>query len=136
MFLARGLRPTPAARDLPAAALSGLLGFAAYNAALAYGQTTVSAGTAGLLHASIPVFTALLAVAFLKERLEGLAWAGIAVSFMWRSGARSPLPEATFQRPCVGSSPGSNRGGVHLPYRIKCARSRWKRRRGGLDPAV
>jgi len=71
----------PETRDLPAAALSGLLGFAAYNVTLVYGQDTVSAGTAGLLHASIPVFTALLAVAFLKERLEGLAWAGIAVSF-------------------------------------------------------
>jgi hypothetical protein len=58
-----------------------LLGFGLYNAALAYGRTTVSAGTAGLLHASVPVFTALLAVAFLGERLGGLAWAGIAVSF-------------------------------------------------------
>ena len=58
-----------------------MLGFGLYNAALAYGQTTVSAGTAGLLHASVPAFTALLAVAFLGERLGGLAWAGIAVSF-------------------------------------------------------
>jgi drug/metabolite transporter (DMT)-like permease len=79
-LLSRRVR-LPAVRDLPAAALSGLMGFAAYNVALAYGQDTVSAGTAGLLHASIPVFTALLAVAFLGERLGGLAWAGIAVSF-------------------------------------------------------
>ncbi len=70
----------PAGRDLPAAALSGLMGLAAYNVALAYGQVAVSAGTAGLLHASIPVFTALLAVVFPGERLGGLAWAGIAVS--------------------------------------------------------
>jgi drug/metabolite transporter (DMT)-like permease len=79
-LLSRRVR-LPAVRDLPAAALSGLMGFAAYNVALAYGQDTVSAGTAGLLHASIPVFTALLAVALLGERLAGLAWAGIAVSF-------------------------------------------------------
>jgi drug/metabolite transporter (DMT)-like permease len=79
-LLSRSVR-LPTVRDLPGAALSGLLGFGLYNAALAYGQTTVSAGTAGLLHASVPVFTALLAVAFLGERLGGLAWAGIAVSF-------------------------------------------------------
>jgi drug/metabolite transporter (DMT)-like permease len=79
-LLSRSVR-LPTVRDLPGAALSGLLGFGLYNAALAYGQTTVSAGTAGLLHASVPVFTALLAVAFLGERLRGLAWAGIAVSF-------------------------------------------------------
>jgi drug/metabolite transporter (DMT)-like permease len=79
-LLSRRVR-LPEARDLPAAALSALLGFAAYNLALAYGQATVSAGTAGLLHASIPVFTALLAVVFLGERLGVLAWTGIAVSF-------------------------------------------------------
>ena len=80
-LLSRSVR-LPAVRDLPGAALSaGLLGFGLYNAALAYGQTTVSAGTAVLLHASVSVFTALLAVAFLGERLGSLAWAGIAVSF-------------------------------------------------------
>ena len=57
------------------------MGFAAYNVALAYGQVAESAGTAGLLHASIPVFTDLLAIVFLGEHLGGLAWTGIAVSF-------------------------------------------------------
>jgi drug/metabolite transporter (DMT)-like permease len=51
------------------------MGFAAYNVALAYGQVALSAGTAGLLHTSIPVFTALLAVAFLGERVgAGVGW--------------------------------------------------------------
>jgi drug/metabolite transporter (DMT)-like permease len=59
----------PAAKDLPAVALAGFLAFSVYNVLLGYGQRTVPAGTASLLIASIPAFTALLAVAFLRERL-------------------------------------------------------------------
>ena len=50
-------------------ALAGFLAFSAYNVLLGYGQTSVPAGTASLLIASIPAFTALWAVAFLHERL-------------------------------------------------------------------
>ncbi len=71
----------PRGRDLPAAALAGLLAFAVYNVALNYGQLTASAGAASLIIASIPIFTALLAVAFLGERPDALGWAGIAVGF-------------------------------------------------------
>jgi drug/metabolite transporter (DMT)-like permease len=76
-----GIRP-PAARDLPAVALAGFLAFSAYNVLLGYGQTSVPAGTASLLIASIPAFTALWAVAFLEERLGVRGWAGIVVSFL------------------------------------------------------
>jgi drug/metabolite transporter (DMT)-like permease len=71
----------PEACDLPAAALAGLFAFALYNVALNYGQLTASAGTASLIIASIPIFTALLAVTFLGERLGAFGWAGIAVGF-------------------------------------------------------
>jgi drug/metabolite transporter (DMT)-like permease len=71
----------PRRRDLPAVALAGLLAFALYNVALNYGQLTASAGAASLIIASIPIFTALLAVAFLRERLDALGWSGIAVGF-------------------------------------------------------
>ena len=76
----RGLR-LPEARDLPAVALAGLFAFALYNVALNYGQLTASAGAASLIIASIPIFTALLAAAFLGERLDALGWSGIAVGF-------------------------------------------------------
>jgi drug/metabolite transporter (DMT)-like permease len=72
----------PKARDLPALALAGFLAFSAFTVLLAYGQLTVAAGTASLLIATIPAFTALWAVAFLKERLEAVGWAGVAVSFL------------------------------------------------------
>jgi drug/metabolite transporter (DMT)-like permease len=71
----------PRRQDLPAVALAGLLAFALYNVALNYGQLTASAGAASLIIASIPIFTALLAVAFLGERPDALGWSGIAVGF-------------------------------------------------------
>lgn len=71
----------PDTRDLLAVVLAGLFAFALYNVALNYGQLTASAGAASLIIASIPIFTALLAVAFLGERLDALGWSGIAVGF-------------------------------------------------------
>lgn len=72
----------PAARDLPAVAVAGFLAFSAYSVLLGYGQTSVPAGTASLLIASIPAFTALWAVVFLQERLGARGWTGIMVSFL------------------------------------------------------
>jgi drug/metabolite transporter (DMT)-like permease len=72
----------PKMRDLPALALAGFLAFSAFTVLLAYGQLTVPAGTASLLIATIPAFTALWAVAFLKEGLGTVGWAGVAASFL------------------------------------------------------
>ncbi len=46
------------------------------------GWLTVPASTASLLIATIPAFTALWVVAFLKEQLAAVGWAGVAVSFL------------------------------------------------------
>src|SRR5215212_7726433 len=72
----------PEVRDLPSVVLAGLFAFALYNVALNYGQLSASAGAASLIIASIPIFTALLAVASLGERLDALGWLGIAVGFL------------------------------------------------------
>ena len=79
--LAVRMRP-PDGKDAPAIFLVGFLGFAAYNVLLNTGELTVSAGSASLLVNTVPVFTALLAGAFLGERLRALGWVGIAVSFL------------------------------------------------------
>ena len=55
--------PLPSLRDLPAVLLGGFLGFTVYHVGLAFGQVTVEAGSASLIIASVPVFTALLAAA-------------------------------------------------------------------------
>ena len=73
--------PLPLLRDVPVVLLGGFLGFTVYHVGLAYGEVTVEAGAASLIIASVPVFTALLAVAFLGEKLGAKGWAGSAASF-------------------------------------------------------
>ena len=71
----------PERRDLPAVFLAGFLAFTVYHVALNYGEVTVTAGAASLLINTAPIFTALLAVTFLGERLRVIGWVGMAVSF-------------------------------------------------------
>lgn len=72
----------PEARDLPIILLCGFLAFTVYHVALSYGEVTVAAGPASLLINTAPIFTALLATAFLGERLRAVGWVGLAVSFV------------------------------------------------------
>jgi len=71
----------PERRDLPAVFLAGFLAFTVYHVALNYGEIAVGAGAASVLINTAPLFTALLAVTFLGERLRVLGWVGMAVSF-------------------------------------------------------
>ncbi len=72
----------PEVRDLPAIFAAGFLAFALYHVALNIGELTVSAGSASLLINTAPIFTALLATAFLRERLKAVGWVGMIVSFL------------------------------------------------------
>lgn len=71
----------PEKGDLPAIALFGFLGFTVFNLGVGYGAVGVSAGSTSLLVSTAPIFTALIAASFLKERLGALGWIGICVSF-------------------------------------------------------
>lgn len=73
--------PLPERRDVPAIAALGFVGITVYHVSLSYGEVTVPAGTASLIIASVPVFSALLAMGFLGERLDVWGWAGIALGF-------------------------------------------------------
>jgi drug/metabolite transporter (DMT)-like permease len=70
----------PDRKDVPFFLVLGFFGITVYHLAQNYGQTTVTAGSASLIIASVPIFTALLAKAFLKERLSGRGWLGIFIS--------------------------------------------------------
>lgn len=59
----------PRRRDLPRIALCGATGMSAYQLLLNWGEVHVAAGTASLLISVAPVFSVLLAAAFLGERL-------------------------------------------------------------------
>ena len=71
----------PELRDLPGLVMAGSLGITFYNLALNYGETRVTAGSASLLIASTPIWTALLAMLTLQERLTSLGWMGVLLSF-------------------------------------------------------
>lgn len=71
----------PAKADLPRIAWAGLLGITIYHLGLNFGEVRVSAGAASLLISAGPVFTAIMSVAFLRERLTAIGWAGIGVAF-------------------------------------------------------
>ena len=71
----------PRAGDLGILALAGLLGITGYHLLLNFGEQTVSAGAASILIATGPIFTAVMATAFLRERLTVLGWVGVALAF-------------------------------------------------------
>jgi len=72
----------PLLRDLPLILTLGLLGITGYHLSLNIGELTVTAGSASLIIASAPVFTALLAWFFLGERFRAAGWLGVAISFI------------------------------------------------------
>jgi drug/metabolite transporter (DMT)-like permease len=72
----------PERRDLPRIVLCGLLGITGYNLALNTGELEVSAGAASLLVNTGPIWTALLALLLLNERLRPAGWIGIGLGFV------------------------------------------------------
>lgn len=75
-----GLR-LPKREDLPVIAASALFGITIYHLCFTWGETVVSPGAAALVIASGPIWTALLAIAFLGERLNRWGWTGVALAF-------------------------------------------------------
>lgn len=71
----------PERADLPKIGLAGFLGISVYHVALNFGEVTVHAGAASMLISAGPVFTALLSVVFLNERLTKVGWGGILLAF-------------------------------------------------------
>ena len=61
--------------------MTGAIGITYYNLAINYGETVVAAGTASMLIASTPIWTAVLAMVILGERLPLRGWVGVWISF-------------------------------------------------------
>lgn len=72
---------TPSLKELPRLLILALLGGASYHILLNYGEQFVPAGTASLIIGASPIFTAILASIFLKEKLGSLGIFGIIISF-------------------------------------------------------
>jgi len=73
--------PLPRRKDLVSLAVLGALGITLYNITLNKGEHDTPAAVASLIIASAPIFVAIFAKAFLKEKLSQWAWIGIAVCF-------------------------------------------------------
>ncbi len=71
----------PEKKDIPMLLFLGFIGITVYHLALTYGELKVTAGSASLLIASAPVFTAVLAMFILKEKISVWGWAGVFLSF-------------------------------------------------------
>jgi drug/metabolite transporter (DMT)-like permease len=72
----------PALRELPAIGAMGLLGFSVYNLCVNAGEQTVTAGTAALIAASIPVMKAIGARWFFGERVSLQRWTGVLTALL------------------------------------------------------
>lgn len=98
IMLLRGCKP-PRRQDLPRILGGGFVGVTLYHCALNYGQQRVTAGSAGFLINTVPIFTTLLSVILLGERISAPHTAGITVSFLGISlitlGEQHHAPGAT-----------------------------------------
>lgn len=87
LFLAYALWPgtkfrLPRKQDIWSILVLGWIGISIYHICVTFGMETISAGTAGMLVGSGPIFTALIAAVVLKERLTGIGWIGLGVGFI------------------------------------------------------
>ncbi len=69
----------PKKEDMIKILFLGWIGISIYHIGVTFGEQTISAGTAGMLIGSAPVFTALIAVMVLKERLGFFGWIGLGI---------------------------------------------------------
>lgn len=77
----KGIR-LPRRNDVPKIAALGFIGISLYHTALTFGETAVQAGTASLIIAVAPAFTAIIAAFALRERLTRIGWLGIVIGFI------------------------------------------------------
>ncbi|MEB7462036.1 DMT family transporter [Staphylococcus succinus] len=74
--------PIPDFKDIPIILLLGFCGFTLYHIALSFGEYYVSAGVSSLIVSTTPIFSALLATYFLKEKFSKLAWIGSIIALI------------------------------------------------------
>ncbi|MDO8964742.1 MAG: GNAT family N-acetyltransferase [Coriobacteriia bacterium] len=74
-------RMLPDLKDVPHLFVTAIFGITIYHLGFTFGETQVSAGAAALIIASGPIWTALLAIAFLGERLNIWGWGGVLLAF-------------------------------------------------------
>ena len=72
----------PRKEDIVKIFLLGFVGISIYHLGITFGEQTVSAGTASMFVGSAPIFTSLISIVFLKERLSKTGWIGLLIGFI------------------------------------------------------
>lgn len=72
----------PQKKDIVRIIFLGFMGISVYQIGMTFGVQTVTAGTASMIIGSAPVFTTIIAVIVLKERMDLLGWVGLGVGFI------------------------------------------------------
>jgi len=70
----------PRKEDLPRLAIAGFFGIALYHSLFNFGEQQVASGAAAAIVAFSPVFTALLSMVLIKDRLPLWGWLGVVCS--------------------------------------------------------
>ena len=94
-------RPKIEKRDFPAISVMGICGFTLYNLCINAGEQTITAGAAALISSTIPIFTTLGAMVFLREKVPRAAWTGIGL------GVGGVFLIALGEKGGLGLSPGA-----------------------------
>lgn len=81
-FFTRRHFSLPHKKDILHIFVLGIIGITFYHVFVTFGQQTVSAGTTSMIVGAAPIFTTLIAVFILKERIERFAWIGLGVGFI------------------------------------------------------
>lgn len=72
----------PERKDIPRIIFLGLMGISVYHIGFTFGVQTVSAGTASMIIGSAPIFTSIIAIIVLKERMDLFGWIGLGIGFI------------------------------------------------------
>lgn len=81
-FVTRSTFKLPHKSDILRIAILGVIGITIYHVGVTFGQQTITAGTTAMIIGSGPVFTTLIAVFILKEKMEWFGWVGLGVGFI------------------------------------------------------
>lgn len=81
-LLTRSTFKLPRKEDLLRIFILGIIGITVYHLGVTFGQKTVTAGTASMIIGSAPIFTTLIAIFILKEKMEWFGWVGLFVGFI------------------------------------------------------
>jgi len=87
LFLLYSLLPNvhfhlPNKKDIPRILLLGFVGITLYHCGITFGSQTVTSGTAALFVGSAPIFTTIISVIVLKEKMGAVKWVGLGIGFI------------------------------------------------------